>query len=617
MAEVESSSVMLRRLWANTWDAARFAAERPLHKPAFELSACGVQLELAAQAVARIREATGKDFEVTEFVPLEGRSCSLLELAVSEGRGLPHPAEDPVGFVEAMIHAALQTGDGSYGFGLQGKPEVDALIAKHCEDLLNSARGLQDPAVATRDVESAAAELSGAVQALLARDVGASSKAEAVAFSSRVLQLSREMRSLAGRMQEVATQKAGEVEPPADVETAGPEPSTDMSDSTDPVGVPAFQEDDIAMETDGGGAADDAGEMLQRTKSQVVKRIKVDEVAQALEARREPIQQLRRVLSQLDSKGRTTAGGDSTESRFDWKTGELKQVQKLQQSFRNFGEDLMEGILTLDQLSGLAEQDRQVRKETLKGLQGLLDEIDAAKPRVAKMQKKLATELDELKPALQAEQQQQQPGGGADYSGMAVEEQHQEKQQPRQAHQQHQEQQPQQQVPRSAAAPLAAPRVDWTRLKLPLQFSSLERPRAYLLSASAAGLDPDSIRLSRRDGGVLRVQGARLPSASEQKALTRLLAEHIERMPWKQRQHLTQEEADEMLLQLGHGRFGLFQQEFELPHDVDWATIEPSYEDGVLRIVLPRHVLTQRARPGGWMQGMPDSYHRRPNDFLW
>mmetsp|Transcript_17348 Transcript_17348/g.54873 ORF Transcript_17348/g.54873 Transcript_17348/m.54873 type:complete len:598 (-) Transcript_17348:124-1917(-) len=597
MAEVESSCTLLRRLWAGTWDAARFAVERPLHTPAFGQAACAAQLDLAAQAVVRLRGAVGMGADATAALPLEGRSCALLASAVDGAGGMPEPTEDPAGFMRALVHAALQTGDGGYGLGLDSTG-VDALLNKNCADLMHAAESLRNPSAAAQDVEAALAELSSAVQTVL-QAAGAPGSKRAVELSGQLLQLSREMRGLTRRAREAAA---------SDVEA-----DEEMLDAAEQLN----SEDGTAQE---GGAVADHGAMdgedetpaLQRTKSQVIKRIKVDEVAQTLQERRAPVEQLRKVLSQLDAAAPSAEAGSA--SNYERTAQELKQVQKLQQTFRDFGEDLMEGMLALDQLSGLAEQDRQVRKDTLQGIQGLLDEIDVAKPRVAKMQKRLAKELEHLQPAPSAAEEPsaghgltggeaapeqplagQAPAGGA---GVAA------SQEPRRA-------------PATAARPQWRPRVDWRRVRLPVKFSSMERSRAYVLSANVPGLDPDSIRLARKEGGVLSMQGLRPPSAAEQRALVQALEDYVRRLPRRQQQQLTQDDVDELAAQLGHGRYGLFVQDLELPRDVDWEAIEPSYEDGVLRVLLPRRTMARQPPGGGWLQGMPGSFYGSPQEVLW
>jgi len=344
---------------------------------------------------------------------------------------------------------------------------------------------------------------------------------------------------------------------------------------------------------------------LERTQSQVVKRLKVDEVARALEERGGPVEELRRALSRISTQ---PAGAEDQSSRYEQAAEQLQQVDRLQQGFRNFGEDLMEGMLALDGLSGLAEEDRAARKETLRGIQGLLDDIDSAKPRVAQLRRKLAAELDQLKPpAPTAAAQATEPEATPEPAALA------EEALPAMAEQSD--------VDMAEPTPLAAERqppatgpkvmVDWARVRLPVEFSVAERGREYVLSAHLPGLEARSIRLTRGSGGSsLSVQALRLPSPAEQEALECSVAARLERLPRKQRQRLQQEDVDELAARLGRGHFGLLRQEYEVPRDVDWRGVECSYEGDVLRVVLPRVVAPAPRGFGGY--AVPSHYRGGP-----
>jgi len=692
MVDRSSNSVLLYRRWSSAWDAARYTAEPTLRRAAFSLSSCAAQLELASEAVLRIREAVGASVDRDDALPLEGRSGSLLALALDGAPVMPEPTKDPLGFVQALVHAALQTGDGNYGLGL-GEEAVTSLLQAHCGDLLAAASRLQDPAAALDDLRESAAQLRGAVEKLLERAPQAGQ--EAVALSAKVLPLNREMRRLAERLQlalSTDSQESSDAQTTAPTGSETPEHSEEVLDQAeaeaevehsaevldqaeaqaevehseevlDQAEAEAEHSEEVpdqavAEAPEEPEALADAKEKLDlqrtddvvqdgveaqhatrlddtqaqcatdqqlpeesepeeglltrtgshthaanadhtedstdfaRTKSQVIKRLKVEEVNKALEERRMPVKQLSRLLSQLEKPKGDSRAAD-----------ELAEVQKLQHSLRNFGEDLMEGMLALDQLSGLADQDRQVRKDTLRGIQELLDEIDAAKPRLAKMQKHLAEKVEKIEKVEKVEKVQK----GVEKVQNGVEKV------PNEAKAELQQQAakaPNRQSKAPKRKMVDMPQIDWRRVKLPVKFSAVENPRAYLVSASVPGLDRDSVGLRRDDENVLAAFGMRSPTREEQQELWRAVDKHLRSLPAEIRERCTQADLAELIMQLGHGRFGLFREEFEVPRDVDWSGIESSYEDGVLRIVLPRQARAayRPAHFGGY---------RMPEPFLW
>merc|ERR1712032_1291374 len=281
-----------------------------------------------------------------------------------------------------------------------------------------------------------------------------------------------------------------------------------------------------------------------------------------------------------------------TAADYDKKLDTLHQVDKLQKTFRGFGEDLMEGMLSLDGISGLSDEDRVVKKNTLREVQEMPDKIDSAKPRVAKIQKRLTTEVEQLKPPSETAA----PEAAAAKSEEAK-------------------------VP-SKAPTLSQPQVDWSKVKLSAKFTFQEKPRFYILAASMPGLDAESIHLSRQEND-LAIEGMRVPTGGDQRQMNNSLRQHIQRLSKQERAQITQEDVDQWMLQLGHDRFGRFMQEYTLPADVDWEGIRPSYEDGVLRIILPRKAPKPRTARGPPVASARGPYlgHRRGGysmpDLMW
>jgi len=446
-------------------------------------------------------------------------------------------------------------------------------------------RKLLTPIEAAKEVDGAVADLSAAAKSLidLAPSVPPNSTA-AVAFGNGIVQLRQEMCRLVQQARDVADMPASVT----DSEAAGAD-DVEMQDDR--------PSDDVVFEniSEAAGDTEEQDAPLERTKSQVVKRLNVDEVGKMIEERKEPVQKLQRALSQLE---KTEGGAEpDAEASYDKKLDALHQVDKLQKSFRGFGEDLMEGMLCLDGISGLSEEDRGVKKSTLREVQELLDKVDSAKPRVAKIQKRLATEVEQLKPPVEtAAPETPAPETAAPKSEEAK-------------------------VPPKAPT-LSQPQVDWSKVKLNAKFTFQEKPRFYTLAASMPGLDAESIRLSRQEDD-LAIEGMRVPTGGDQRQMNNSLRQHIQRLSRQERAQVTQEDVDQWMLQLGHGRFGRFMQEYSLPADVDWEGIRPSYEDGVLRIILPRKAAKPRTARGPPVASARGPYpgHRRGGygmpDLMW
>ncbi|CAK9109183.1 unnamed protein product [Durusdinium trenchii] len=97
---------------------------------------------------------------------------------------------------------------------------------------------------------------------------------------------------------------------------------------------------------------------LERTGSQVLKQMKVQQVQHRLTQLQEQVKEL---LASVESQQR------------------LPSLVEQQKIARNLGEDLMEEMLKLDSLGNLCEDDRQVRKKALADLESLVEQVDAAK----------------------------------------------------------------------------------------------------------------------------------------------------------------------------------------------------------------------------------------------
>eukprot|EP00434_Breviolum_minutum_P025212 symbB.v1.2.022272.t1/scaffold1968.1/size94324/5 len=73
----------------------------------------------------------------------------------------------------------------------------------------------------------------------------------------------------------------------------------------------------------------------------------------------------------------------------------LDRIEQQQKAARNVGEDLMEDMLSLDSLGNLYQEDRQVRKKALAGIESLVEQVDSAKAMLMKRQKEVEKAMAE------------------------------------------------------------------------------------------------------------------------------------------------------------------------------------------------------------------------------
>lgn len=121
---------------------------------------------------------------------------------------------------------------------------------------------------------------------------------------------------------------------------------------------------------------------LKRTESQVLKQMKVEQIQQRLFDRQEPVRILLDAAQSL-----LIAEGSRTDM--------LDRIEQQQKAARNVGEDLMEDMLSLDSLGNLYQEDRQVRKKALAGIESLVEQVDSAKAMLMKRQKEVEQAMAE------------------------------------------------------------------------------------------------------------------------------------------------------------------------------------------------------------------------------
>eukprot|EP00442_Polarella_glacialis_P045748 CAMPEP_0115130142 /NCGR_PEP_ID=MMETSP0227-20121206/52274_1 /TAXON_ID=89957 /ORGANISM="Polarella glacialis, Strain CCMP 1383" /LENGTH=630 /DNA_ID=CAMNT_0002535273 /DNA_START=85 /DNA_END=1978 /DNA_ORIENTATION=+ len=541
--------------WSQIWDAPRFRGDGRVQKLALSREALGPLLKIAASCVAvLLPHVQGKEGAV---VPPHGASRELLVAAVDgdpAGAALSDPTGDPAGWVRALAKSAFQTGDGDFIEGLS-EASLDQLLDQHCSGQLEQAALLvRDPSAALQSALEAARE---AVKQVVAKPPKAGDLA---AVADRLL-LVQQLERLVKDATAVAASEASE--------SSG---SSEAPETTPPTANPGH------YVTEAGTDPEDQPP-LKRTKSQIATTLKVQRVKQHQDDLSKEILDLRRTASALAQR-------DVPEGEAEKLKAELDAVDTARKRAVNFGEDLVEDLLLLDNLSGLSPEDRSTRKATISGIEGLLQDLDSAKSRLAGLHNQLEGKLKGVEVQHAAEEAAQEKARRAERAEKAA------AALPRLP--------PTTQEGREAAKTALEPpppgKEVWSQVRLPLRFHSSEEPDQYTILATVPGLDLEELKLELGDeqGSTLQVQGLRVPSPQEAASMRRKIALKIQQIAKNSPEQFSRlcvsisQVAADGYLELGQGEFGRFSETFRMPEDVDVDGIDASYRDGVLRIVLPK-----------------------------
>lgn len=144
----------------------------------------------------------------------------------------------------------------------------------------------------------------------------------------------------------------------------------------------------------------------------------------------------------------------------------------------------------------------------------------------------------------------------------------------------------------------------WTQVRLPLRFHSQEEHDHYSLAATCPGLDLEDLKLElSEDGSTLTVSGLRVPSKQEAEVMRGRIAQKIRAIAQKAPQRMAQlvktlpQVVLDGYIELGQGEFGRFAEKFRMPDDVNVDSIDASYRDGILRVILPKLTPQPAAMP--------------------
>lgn len=405
----------------------------------------------------------------------------------------------------------------------------------------------QDPAAAQAALVAAASSLLSAVEQRPV-PVGAETASSAWRWARQLEELRDEIAAAdaAGPMKIDAVDAGqGDFDAEADVDF---EDAVEDAEESQAV---ANVEEAVAGET----AANMEPAAPERTASQALKKVEVERVASVAESHRDQVQQLRRTVSvvaaEVEDSGSDSEGLPAAHAK----------VQQLYKQCRNFGEDLMEGMLTLDSLSGLAAADRSRRKQALGVIEPLLAEIDATKARLQRMDAALTAHL--------AEEEQEEP------------------EEPEQL----------QRTTTLYSLPEIPDCVDWRRAYLRLRPQVARHGASYVVTARLPGelLRREDL-VVRAEGDELVVSGVRRPGAAELARLRVEAERFVRRLAPAQVATLTPRHLEDLVLKLGEGQYGRFEARLPLPEEVDRNHMTADCPDGgLVRVVLPRRKAPRRS----------------------
>mmetsp|Transcript_15567 Transcript_15567/g.42040 ORF Transcript_15567/g.42040 Transcript_15567/m.42040 type:complete len:386 (+) Transcript_15567:91-1248(+) len=354
------------------------------------------------------------------------------------------------------------------------------------------------------------------------------------------------------------------------------------------------------------GADANRNDIMERTNSQAAEHIQICSVLERLEGQKVPIHELSRTVSEL-GRGADLAAENSNSANLKDVAARVDQARK---KARNFGEDLLEDMLSLDGLSGLVTEDRAKRKAAIVGIESLLEDVDATEQLLGGLHKKLQADLsllagpeDALKPDTQLQSSVAQHPERMEEIGQAA--QHLSVPDPAA-----------QEPPGLSSPELRVPppsRELWESVRLPVRFRTRETASGYEIRASAPGLHLDDVSIDfGEDGSSFIISGLLLPTPRRadrmHRQLTYCALQQTQGLPHKAHDsasHLA-EFARQGYAELSQGGFGRFSETFQIPQDADASGIQASYREGVLRVIIPKR--TRRVAPRTAYGGFGDRY---------
>lgn len=546
-------------------------------KPVLSSGAARPLLHYCARKILEIRKR--HNVSADEF-PLTGRADDVLFNELTTGK-----LDDVNQFVTKLIRAALQTHDGNF---------IHDINDYELNNIINN----DPPVFSSERALSIARTLSDKIDQLLEDMIPLNHTLEEY---SNLDVICRKLRNVEFRCFE--TMKMRQEELREKLRISGATPAAAAPAGAQPAGVPL-----LGAQMGGPGITpvmtpqptSVPGMEVQRDKSQQANRYEVEKVRSHVLETMSPIQEMRRTLSLFGPS-------ESLAKR-------RKLMKSMRKRGRDFHEELMNLLFSLDELKIFDETDRLFRRDTIDKVQDMLDELDSitahmdhvamqAAREAVQAQAKAAQPLaaqPQVQPQAQPQAQPQvqqpatQPAAIPGEGGMAGGGEKPIEELPTRIEAQAKGPEKEKTTEMAEAMPTDVTKIDWHNLKLPIRFDSRVTQQAYLLLASIANLDLKTLKLTvAAHEESLRVEGFKAPTENDKKQL---------------------EQTGDVFKALANaqGRFGTFKEEFQLPKDVQTSEIYAEYNRGILRVVIPRNVAS---RPVESFFGVPGEFFE--GDFWW
>jgi len=337
---------------------------------------------------------------------------------------------------------------------------------------------------------------------------------------------------------------------------------------------------------------------IERTASQQVARGEIQGVLERLEQRKISVQELLQSVATLNRDGHVEALLDAEQ-----------HMIALKKQARNLGEDLLEDVLVLDKFSGLNTEDRSNRKIAIAGIEALLENVDISKARLGSLSKEIEAALEVARKEQDQDIETQQSAALHHVENAQTLKHGQRSKagppsataspQPRMANSSEFMTSPKAPTtsPRSPMSLVPPDNAFWERLTLPVDFHSRQERGSYAILAAVPNLKTEKFKMDVSDDQrSLTITGLCVPTGRSAEQMRGQVAQHLQRLARTSPKQLQQLSSDldtvvaHAYAELGECRYGRFSQVVDLAANVDAQRIKACFEDGVLRITLPRNI---------------------------